>query len=122
MHLEARAEFAKCIELLFRESARDRPERIKKRRRVSFGKNEAVVVVILRMLHVEPKETGEEKYRHEVGRRKRRCGVAGPGGGGGRENVVSYYCRELPEFPHIKTHSITSRRQTKIIKNQEVRG
>src|SRR3989338_68125 len=97
---EARAEFAKCIELLFRESACDRPERIKKRRGVPFREDEAVVVVIFWMLHVEAEKTPEHERRHEVGRGKRRSRVSRTGGGGGGEDVMPYQCRETFQLAH----------------------
>ena len=67
--LEIGAQLAQLQQLAPGEQADRRPRGVQERRRVPLGEHEAIVVLVLRLLRVEP-HLGHEERRHDVGSRR----------------------------------------------------
>ena len=74
MAFEVAAELAQLEQFLRREQPGLGPGRVQQRRGVAFGENEAVVVVVMRVLRVVA-HVPEEQRRHQVRRRTARSGM-----------------------------------------------
>ena len=84
---ETAPETSKCLQLTFSDLASDCIESIQQRRRMSFGKNEPVVVRVCRGAEVRMKDPAEKECGHQFDCRQRRCRVPRTSRGCGDENV-----------------------------------
>ena len=98
MAFEVAAVFAELQQIVHGKQTGFRPRGVKDRRGVPFGKNETVVVVIVRIFRVVT-HVPEKQRRHHVRRRQARSRMAAARGGGGVNRMNAQLVRNaLQQF------------------------
>ncbi len=113
MPFKVAVQFAQRVQMLAREKPQFRPGRIKQRRGVALGKDEAVVVGVMRIFRIEP-HVPEKQSRHQVRRRAAGSGMPAARRRRGRDGVNSQLVCQCPStFPQWSYSFVLRQLRTK---------